>query len=165
MNFTIRPWSTEDLDSLVKNANNDKVGKYLRDIFPYPYTREDGKKFIAMVMSEQENKIYAIDVNGNAVGAIGIHPQTDIMRKNAELGYWLGEAYWGNGIISKAIAQIIPVAFNTFDINRLFAGCFGANIPSQKVLEKNGFILEARIEKVYFKNGHFDDQLIYSLRK
>jgi [ribosomal protein S5]-alanine N-acetyltransferase len=109
--------------------------------------------------------IFAIDVNGEAVGAIGVHPQSDIMCKNAELGYWLGEGYWGQGIITAAISHMVQYTFDTYDITRVYARPFGSNAASQRVLEKAGFVLEARIEKSIFKNGAYEDELIYGYRK
>ena len=154
-----------DLDSLVENANNLKVAKNMTDQFPYPYGEENGKQFIHFASQGEFIHLFAIEVDGKAVGGIGIHPQGDIMKKNAELGYWLGEKYWGKGIISAAIKEMIAFAFEHYDITRIYARPFGSNTASQKVLEKNGFVLEARIEKNLFKNGAFEDELIYGLRK
>jgi len=165
MNFTLRPWNISDLDSLAFHANDIDIAKNMTDKFPFPYTKEDGEKFIAMATADNPVHIFAIDVNGKAVGGIGIHPQQDIMKKNAELGYWLGKQYWNNGIVSKAIIQMIDFGFKTYDITRIFARPFGTNMASQKVLEKNGFILEARLEKIVFKNGEYLDDLIYAVRK
>jgi RimJ/RimL family protein N-acetyltransferase len=109
--------------------------------------------------------IFAIEVDGEAAGGIGVHPQTDIHRKNAELGYWLAEKYWGRGIITNAVKQMIDFAFATYEIDRLFARPFGSNTGSQKVLEKTGFILEGRFEKTLIKNGIPEDELVYALRR
>lgn len=87
------------------------------------------------------------------------------MRKNAELGYWLGEKYWGNGILTRAIPQVLAFAFKTYDLSRVFARPFGTNVASQRVLEKTGFTLEAKLEKTIFKNGEYLDELIYAQRK
>lgn len=165
MNFTLRPWNINDLDSLVQQANNPNIAKFMTDGFPHPYTKEKGISFIEMATKDNPIHIFAIDVDGKAAGGIGIHPQQDIMKKNAELGYWLGEAYWGKGIVSGAIKQMIDFAFATYEINRVYARPFGINIASQKVLEKCGFKLEARFEKVIFKNGEYLDELIYAIRK
>ena len=81
------------------------------------------------------------------------------------MGYWLAEKYWGQGIITKAISEMVKFAFNTYDIDRVFARPFGTNIPSQRVLEKAGFQLEARFEKTLFKNGEYLDELIYAIRQ
>lgn len=165
MQFTLRTWNINDLDNLVRYANNFKVAKNMSDGFPHPYTVEAGKAFIENMAGNQNNLIYAIDVNGEAVGAIGVHPQTDIHRRNAEMGYWLAEPFWGNGIVPAAIKEIVKQAFNKFDIDRIFARPFGSNLASQKVLEKAGFKLEARFEKALIKNGNIEDELVYAIRK
>lgn len=165
MEFKIRPWKIEDLQSLVKYANNRNVAKNLTDKFPHPYTESDGKSFIDFANRDNPTRIFAIEVDGQAAGGIGIHLQDDIHRKNAELGYWLAEPLWGNGIISNAVKEILEFGFSTFDIDRIFARPFGTNIASQKVLEKNNFILEARFDKVLFKNGEYLDELIYAIRR
>lgn len=154
-----------DLDRLVELANNPKIACYMTDAFPNPYTREAGIKFINYANSHNPVSVFAIEYNGSLAGGIGVHPQTDIMRKNMELGYWIGEPYWGNGIATAAIGLIIPYAFKNFDINRIYARPFGTNIASQRVLEKSGFKKEARIEKNIFKNNEYLDELIYGYRK
>jgi len=165
MDFKLRPWHINDLNSLVKYANNPNIAKYLTDGFPHPYSKENGKTFIKNATISDPIHIFAIDINGEAVGGIGIHPQMDIHKKNAELGYWLAEPFWGEGIMTKAIKQIVDFAFSTFDINRVFARPFGNNPGSQKILKKNGFILEARFDKTLIKNGQLLDELIYAIRK
>ena len=165
MHFQLRPWALSDLDSLVRHANNPDIAKFMMDGFPHPYTEENGKAFIAFATKDDPIHIFAIDVNGEAVGGIGIHPQADVQRKNEELGYWLAEPFWGKGIITNAIKQVIEFGFKTYDINRIFARPYGTNIGSQKVLEKAGFVLEGRFEKTIFKNGEFLDELVYAVRK
>ena len=165
MNFTLRPWNLKDLDSLVKHANNNNIAKNMTDQFPHPYTEENGKLFIDFATKNNPVHIFAIDVNGEAVGGIGIHPQADIYRKNAELGYWLAEPFWGKGIITKAIPQMLDFAFKTYPITRVYARPYGTNTASQRVLEKSGFKLEARLEKTIFKNGEALDELIYSVKR
>ncbi len=165
MDFLLRPWSENDLDSLVKYANNFKIAKNLTDKFPHPYTRENGKMFIKMVTKPEPPTVLAIDIGGEAVGAIGLHPQADIMCKNAELGYWLAEPFWGQGIMTKAVKLMVDYGFKNLDIARIYARPFGPNIGSQKVLEKAGFMLEGRFEKTIFKNGEFLDELFYAVRR
>lgn len=163
--FKIRPWEMSDIDSLVKYANNWNVAKNMTDKFPHPYTENNGKAFIEFATKDFPLHLFAIDLDGKAIGGIGIHPQEDIHRNNAELGYWLAESFWGQGIISDAIKQMVDFAFNTYEINRVFAIPFGTNIASQKVLEKNNFILEGKFDKVLIKNGELLDELIYAIRR
>jgi len=163
--FKIRPWEMSDIDSLVKYANNWNVAKHMTDKFPHPYTENNGKAFIEFATKDFPIHLFAIDIDGKAIGGIGIHPQEDIHRNNAELGYWLAEPFWGQGIISEAIKQTVDFAFTTYDINRVFAIPFGTNIASQKVLEKNNFILEGKFDKVLIKNGELLDELVYAIRR
>lgn len=165
MEFKLRPFEIDDLQSLVKHANNEKIAQFMTNQFPHPYTTETGKAFIELCMSHNPTRIFTFDINGEASGGIGIHPQADIMCKNAELGYWLAEPFWNNGIVSKAVIQALDYGFKTFDINRIYARPFSNNLASQKVLEKCGFKLEARIEKNIFKNGDYLDELIYAVRR
>ncbi len=165
MNFTLRPWAFDDLESLVRFANNNNIAKFMTDQFPHPYTRDKGKSFIEFASTGNPLHIFAIDINGEASGGIGIHPLADIHCKNAELGYWLAEPFWGQGIITKAIIQMVGYGFKTFDVNRIFARPFGTNIGSQKALEKAGFILEGKFEKTFFKKGEYFDELIYAVRR
>lgn len=165
MEFRLRPWTNGDLESLVKYANNFKIARFMSDGFPHPYTPKDGKAFIQLATAGKGILYFAIDVNGEAAGGIGVAILTDIKRKNAELGYWLGEPFWGNGIVTKAVMEMVEIAFCEFDINRIFALPFGTNLASQRVLEKAGFKLEAKFEKTLFKNGEFLDEMVYAVRK
>src|SRR6187402_3119612 len=144
--FTLRPWTMNDLESLVSCANNPNIARFMTNTFPHPYGPENGKAFIEFAAGTTPVRLFAIEVTGKAVGGIGIHPQQDIQAKNAELGYWLAEPYWSKGIITKAVTQAVDYGFKTFELNRIFARPFGNNIASQRVLEKAGFKLEARFE-------------------
>lgn len=146
MVFKLRPWEIGDLDSLVKYANNFNIAKNVMDVFPHPYSVDDGKLFIELATKNYPYEILAIEVNGEAAGAIGLHPQKDIYRKNAELGYWLAEPYWGKGIVTGAIKQMVDYGFKNWDITRIYARPFEHNMGSQRALEKAGFVLEARLE-------------------
>ena len=165
MEFKLRSWNLNDLESLVKYANNYNIAKNLTNQFPHPYSKENGVAFIAMATKNDPLTIFAIEINGQAAGGIGLHPQQDIHCKNAELGYWLAEPYWGKGIITHAIQEIVAYGFKTFEIDRIFARPFENNVGSQKALIKSGFVLEGKFDKVLYKNGEYLDELIYAIRK
>jgi len=165
LTILLRPWNMADLDYLVKFANNAKIACNLTDAFPHPYSRENGIAYISTFSNDNPAKIFAITVDGIPCGSIGISPQTDIHRKNAEMGYWLAEEYWGRGIMTEAVKQTIRHGFDSFDLERIFARPFSTNIASQRVLEKAGMKLEARFEKTIIKNGIFLDELFYSVRR
>ena len=165
MNFTLRPFRESDLTSLVKYANNYNIAKFLTNQFPHPYTEEDGRKFISGLLNNNPTNVFAIDIAGEAVGAIGIFLQTDIHEKNAEMGYWLAEPFWKNGIMTRAIREMVEYGFNTFDVIHIYARPFSVNPASQRVLEKAGFICEARLKNACYKNGNYMDEVIYVMRK
>jgi len=165
MKYILRKWNNNDVSSLVKYANNWEVAKNLTDKFPYPYAENDALYFIKYASKEKSNIIFAIEINGEACGGIGLHPQTDIHKKNAELGYWLGEPFWGNGIITAAIKEVIKLGFSKLDIDRIFARPFGSNIASQRVLEKTGFVLEGEFEKTIWKKDKYEDEMVYGIRR
>jgi len=165
MNFTLRPFKDTDLTSLVKYANNYNIAKFLTNQFPHPYTDEDGRKFISSVSNNNPANVFAVVVNEEAAGAIGIFPQSDIHEKNAEMGYWLAEPFWGKGIITRAIEQIVEYGFKTFDISMIFSRPFSSNPASQRVLEKAGFVCEAQLKNAIYKKGSYFDELIYTKRR
>ncbi len=165
MDYKLREWRIEDAKAVAHYANNINVAKFLTDAFPHPYTEEDGRDFITKALTDNEMTVMAIEIEGEPAGGIGIHPQQDIYRRNAELGYWLAEKYWGRGIMTKAVREMVEIAFRKYDIDRIFARPFSNNPGSQRVLEKAGFRLEGRFEKTLIKNDEYLDELIYAIRR
>ncbi len=165
MDFKLRPWRIEDAESLASYANNSKIAENLRDVFPYPYTLSDAKGYIEFCLGLKEQLCFAVEVGGEAAGSIGVFIKDDVYRKSAELGYWLGEQYWGRGIMSKAVLQICELAFSNYDIVRIFAEPFARNIGSRRVLEKAGFELEGILRKSVCKNGIIEDSCMYAKLK
>jgi ribosomal-protein-alanine N-acetyltransferase len=159
----VRPWQREDLESLVRHANNGNVARQLRDRFPHPYTRADGESWLALAAAQKPQNFFAIDVAGEAVGGIGVMPGHDVERVSAEVGYWLGEGFWGRGIATAALAALVGHVFSTHDLTRLFALPFAHNLASRRVLEKAGFRLDAILRKSAIKEGRVLDQALYSL--
>ncbi len=161
----LRPWRSEDIPSLVENANNLKIWNNVRDVFPHPYTSFDGKQWIGIANRNNPLTELAIEVNGKAVGGVGVMAQWDVHRLNGEVGYWLGEPYWGRGIMSEAVKAWVDYLFERFDFIRLSAGVFEHNDASMRVLESAGFALEVIHKKIVIKNGNLLDEHIYGLRR
>lgn len=161
----LRKWISSDVDSLVENANNYHIACNMRDQFPHPYTFEDAKTWIEITANEDKNCFLAITLNNKAIGGIGLTLGEDIERISAEVGYWLGENYWGKGITSSAIKGILEYGFNDLELERIFAKPLEHNTASRKVLEKNGFKLEGIMEKSVIKNGKIYNQAIYAVTK
>lgn len=153
------------MPSLVQHANNAEIARYLIDAFPHPYTSEDAQAYLAFVAGQAPGCVFAIEVAGQAVGSIALHPQADIHRKNAELGFWLAQPFWGQGISTRAVRQVVAHGFQALDVTRIFARPFGTNRASQRVLEKAGFTLEAQFAQTLFKNGELVDEWVYGVRR
>lgn len=134
----------------------------VRDHFPHPYLRGDAVRWVQHASHNLLQNVFAIVVNGNAVGSIGLVPKNDVYRKSMEIGYWLGEDFWGKGITTEAVGAVSNYAFDQFDIVRLYADVFDWNTASIRVLEKNGYQFEARLKNAVFKDGKIADALIYA---
>ena len=154
----VRPWRQSDADALSRHANARSIWLNLRDGFPHPYTLADAESFLESAASTY----WCIEVGGEAAGGIGLSRGEDVERYSAELGYWLGEAHWGRGIVSEAVAAVTDYAFAELGVHRMFALPYAHNRASARVLEKSGYTLEARKRDASFKDGAFVDQLLYA---
>lgn len=165
--FTLREWVQSDAPSAAQYANNKAIADNLRNGFPFPYTEEDARAYIAHCMGADPKKelARAICVDDKAVGSIGMFLKDDIYEKSAEIGYWLGQPFWGRGIMTRAIRQVCSEAFAAFDIVRIFAEPFAPNAGSRRALEKAGFTLEGILKDSVYKNGRILDSCMYALLK
>jgi RimJ/RimL family protein N-acetyltransferase len=160
---TIRDWRLSDAESLTRHANDRKVSRTLRDRFPYPYTIENAKEFLARATSEEgKEKVYCIEIDGCAVGGIGLILGDDVYRHTAEFGYWLGEQFWGKGVMTEVVPAFVDYCFDNFSLRRMFASAFSSNPASARVLEKAGFVFEGRLHKHVIKDGQILDSLLYA---
>ena len=161
--FILRPWQVGDEEALAKYANNYQIWINVRDHFPHPYTLKDAKLWVRIANSDHSTINLAVEVEGRAVGGVGLVFKQDIYARSAEIGYWLGEPYWNRGIISRAVKSLSNYVFNSpdYDICRIYAGIFEYNTASGRVLEKAGFHQEARLKKNVTKEGKTVDELLY----
>ncbi len=158
----LRPFRPTDADAIVRHADDREVWRFLRDRFPHPYTPGDAEAWIAFTSVQDPPLHFAIDHEGEAVGGIGIIPGTDVDRVSAEVGYWLGRAFWGRGLATRALASLTAYAFGTFDFTRLFATPFAFNAASIRVLEKAGWRREGVFRMAVVKEGRIGDLLVYA---
>lgn len=158
----VRSWERSDVDSLVLHANNRNIWINLRDRFPHPYTKSDARIFIREMRAARPETGFAIAVGGAAVGSIEFVLKVDVERVSAEIGYWLGEAFWGRGITTDALVAVTRYAVETHGLTRVYALPFAWNAASCRVLEKAGYVLEARLRRSAVKDGRITDQLQYS---
>jgi [ribosomal protein S5]-alanine N-acetyltransferase len=161
----LRRWHPHDVASLARHANNRKIWLNVRDHFPYPYTPAHAQEWIEKVAPVEPVSQFAIEVDGEAAGGVGITPQQDVDRYSAELGYWLDEAHWGRGIMTAVVRSVSEHAFAAFQLHRIYAGVFEWNPASCRVLEKAGFTFEGRLRRAAVKDGKLLDQYLYAMTR
>ncbi len=160
---SVRSFRDSDAGDLALHANNRKVWLQLRDRFPHPYTLDDARAFIAFARNGTPETAFAITVGDQAVGSIGAILRDDVERCSAEVGYWIGEPYWGRGIATRVLAAFTRFAFTAWELERLYAIPLASNAASCRVLDKAGYELEGRMRRSAVKDGTVQDQLLYAV--
>jgi ribosomal-protein-alanine N-acetyltransferase len=161
-NAVIRRWRADDAPALARHANNRKIWVNVRDRFPSPYTIEDAESWVRHCDRAMPATDFAIEVDGEAAGGIGVVLHDDVERVSAELGFWLGEAFWGRGVMTDAVSAFVPWAFQQFELTRIYANVFAFNVGSARVLEKAGFLREALLRRAVIKQGVVIDEWLYA---
>ena len=166
MEFILRPWRQSDAPDVARYANNEKIARNLRNVFPHPYTLADAQGFVdsCLAGSPETSMCRAIVVDGHTVGSIALFRGSDVYSRTAELGYWLAEDYWGRGIMTQAVQRMCEEGFERWgDLVRIYAEPFVHNAGSRRVLEKAGFTLEGILRQSVFKRGQVCGSCIYAL--
>lgn len=147
---------------MARHADNRRIATWLRDRFPSPYTLADAEAFLATVSRQEPRTVFALAGMDEVIGGIGLEFRDDVYRFTAELGYWLGEPFWGRGIMTEAVRRFTAWAFEHLEVHRIYATVFDGNDPSIRVLEKAGFECEGRLRAGAFKHGRILDQWLYA---
>lgn len=163
--YKIRSYDNTDAQALIKYANNYNVSKWLKNTFPHPYTEDDAIVWLANCAVQDPETNFALANDNELIGGIGLKLSDDVFIHNAEIGYWLGEPFWGKNIVTAAVKEMTKYVFNNFDINRLFAGVFEGNTASVRVLQKCRYKLDGIMQKAVYKEDKFLDQYIFALLK
>lgn len=158
----VRDWHVSDRDSLLANANNRNVWRSLGERFPHPYTPADADRWFSFLAESSNAMHWAIEVDGCAVGGIGVDPGEAEYGKSGRFGYWLGEPYWGRGIMTAAVRTTSDFALSGSGLVRLEAPVFAWNGASMRVLEKCGFVREGVLRRSIFKDGEIVDAVLYA---
>ena len=161
MKVILREWKRSDAEALAKIANNKKIWDNVRDRLPHPYTLKDANEWLDLVKEQKITTTFCIEADGKLAGSIGIVLRDDVYRKTAEIGYFVGEEYWGKGVATEAVRQMVDYVKKQFDVVRIFAEVFEYNKASMKVLEKNGFYLEGIRKKAVIKNNVILDDYVW----
>lgn len=160
--FVLRPWRAQDLQALVRHANDEQVPAGLSDRFPYPYTVADGQRFLAGEVIDLSEPVFAIEIDGEACGGVGAHPGRGERGQSAEFGYWLGKAHWGGGVMTRVVAAFVPWAMHELQLYRLQASVLDSNPASARVLLKNGFQEEGVQRAAVIKRGVLHDLRLFA---
>lgn len=158
----VRSWRHGDVPALARHANDPEVARNLRDAFPHPYDEGDARAFIGRARGTDPERVFAIDVGGEAVGSIGFVVGQDVARLSAEIGYWLARPMWGRGISTEALVAVTAHAIEAHGLIRLYATPFAWNPASARVLEKAGYVREATLRRSAIKLGQVIDQWLYA---
>lgn len=165
MRILLRPWREEDAAACAALANDAGVAENLRDVFPYPYSEQDACDFIALCRTADERQALfrAVEVNGAFAGSIALTRGADVACRSAELGYWFGQPFWGQGVATEAVRRMCELGFAAWDIVRIYAEPFSRNRASCRVLEKSGFAHEGTMRLSVCKKGELLDSELYAL--
>lgn len=161
----IRSYEETDVAAVARHADNRNIWINLTDRFPHPYTEADARKWIQYVQQKDPETNFAIASETEVIGGIGFELLEDVHCKTATIGYWLGESFWGKGIVTRALRALTTYAFSHYDLVRISAGVFEYNPASARVLEKVGYTYEARLRRHVFKDGKIADMLLYAILK
>lgn len=147
--LVLRPPHKDDVPELVELANNRKLAEMLGRM-PHPYTRHHALTFLEGTRNGAiAGCTYAVTLadNGAFLGCAGLHPRT----QGLELGYWIGEPYWGRGYATEAAHALVDLAFRATLIDRLHVSCRVINTASRRVIHKCGFQYSGQgmLESVY----------------
>jgi RimJ/RimL family protein N-acetyltransferase len=159
----LRPFRRGDEPSLARHANNRKVWRNLRDSFPHPYAAEHASAWVASNLGVAPVRNFAIEIEGEVAGSIGVTPFADVNARSAEIGYWVAEPHWGRGVATEALRAATDHVFRAFDVVRVQATVFAWNEASMRVLEKCGYAREAVLAKSVFKDGELIDSVLYAV--
>ncbi|MEP6906407.1 MAG: GNAT family N-acetyltransferase [Pseudoxanthomonas sp.] len=160
--FVLRRWRADDMESLVRHANDEQVSRGVSDRFPFPYTAADGEKFLSGGVVDLDDPVFAIERNGEACGGIGARAGTGERARAAEMGYWLGRAHWGQGLMTRIVGVFTPWVMDELRLFRLQATVLDFNTGSARVLQKNGFEEEGVQRAAVVKHGVQHDLRLFA---
>jgi RimJ/RimL family protein N-acetyltransferase len=161
----IRSFRPGDAPAIVRHLDNARVVRNMSSL-PHPYTLEHADYWIDFTNKLSPKTHFAITMDDEVVGGIGLDlgdpSRAPFCDHCAEIGYWLGEPFWNQGIITEALIAVTDWAFTELPVIRLDAPVYARNPASTRVLEKAGYEFEGRLRARYFRNGQYIDALLYA---
>lgn len=160
--FLLRPAQLGDAEPLRRLADDPEVARYTSHRFPHPFRAADAARYLAQYLAERSGFTRVIEIDGSFAGALFVHPGEGIEAHSAELGYWLGRAYWGRGIMTAAVGIFVPWAMQECRLSRVLARVTAGNLASMRLLERNGFQLEGVMRRAVQKHGVLSDSHLFA---
>lgn len=138
----LRPWKDADAEKLYQYAKDPKVGPIAG--WPPHADVEDSRKIIRDVLSEPETYAVVLKATGQPVGSVGImfgeKGSAPMKKQEAEVGYWIGVPFWGQGLIPEAVEALLYRCFKELGCDGAWCGYYEGNEKSKRVQEKCGFL-------------------------
>lgn len=163
---SIRPLKSSDAPDIYENVKDKEIVTWTVSI-PHPYPKDGALKFIRKARYNiKKERSYAFGIvlkdTGTVIGVVELMA-FDWKNKNAEIGYWLGRKYWGEGLMTEAVRLILKFSFGNLGLHRIYARLFEDNTGSVRILEKSGFKLEGRMREERYRYGKWHDALRYGI--
>jgi RimJ/RimL family protein N-acetyltransferase len=160
--WCLRAWRTADAPALARHADNVNVWRWMSDRFPHPYTLEIAEHWVTRGHVDFGGDNWAIAFEDEAVGGCGVHQEEGQFLCNAEVGWWLAEQHWGQGIATRVAGALVEHAFANPAIRRVYAPIHAGNQRSMRVAEKSGLVLEGVQPLSAIKDGQAIDRWIWA---
>lgn len=176
-NIAIRPYHPSDGPQFAHLANNKLIACNHTNHFQYPGTLSTATTFITKILNTTRESghttAFAITLSPTSrfIGNISFTPGTDVFARNTEIGFWIGEEYWGQGIMTAVCKAVVDWAFEREDgvsgkkLQRIGAGVFGGNPASGAVLKKCGFEYTGCMKGLIYKWDEVRDLDIYGITR
>lgn len=159
----LRPWSLDDAEALVRIADDREIWLNLRGPFPHPVTIPTAELWLAdHAEARRPRTAFAVTSNGQLAGGVDLRQREDVHHICADLTFWVGRPFWGQGIGTAAVKLATRYAFDTLGLERVQGFVFDWNEASSRVLEHCGFKFEGRLRRYVLKDGRYGDALLYA---
>lgn len=157
----LRPVELRDADLVYRRAIQETFSRFLP--LPRPYRREDAERFVALVLLRDwaTHPSFTIELGGESIGDVNVRVDPD--HSTAEMGWGMAPEHWGRGHTTAAARAAMLWAFETYELDRVFARCDTENVGSWRVMEKLGMQREALLRQHRLLRGERRDEYIYGI--
>lgn len=147
----LRPWQDADAAALYKYACDPDIGPVAG--WPPHTSVENSLEIIRTVFAAPETYAVVLKSTGEPVGSCGIMfsnslHTAEMKSGEAEIGYWIGKPYWGQGLIPEAVKALLARCFDDLHLAAVWCGYYEGNHKSKRVCEKCGFKYHHRNEAI-----------------